>query len=89
MYTGVQVSADVSDKFEVRNGLSQGYTMAPTLFNMYFNTMVARWRDLSESAGVTVLYKYGRRLVRDRTKLERMQVTESQFADDLELYAAS
>jgi len=39
-----------------------------------------------------VLYKHGRRLVGDRTvksRLESVQVTESQFADDLALYAAS
>ena len=43
-------------------------------------------------AGVTVLFKHGRRLVGDRTaksRLERVKVTESQFADDLALYATS
>ena len=46
----------------------------------------------SEVAGVTVLYSHGRRLAGDHTvksRLERVQVTESQFADDLALYAAS
>ena len=54
--------------------------------------MVTTWRDHSEGAGVTVLYKHGRRLVGDHTvksRLQRVQVTESQFADDLALYAAS
>ena len=66
--------------------------MAPTLFNVYFNSMVATWQDYSEGAGVTVLYKHGRKLVGDYTvksRLQRVQVTESQFADDLALYAAS
>jgi len=43
-------------------------------------------------AGVIVLFKHGRRLVGDRTaksSLERVKVTESQFADDLALYATS
>jgi len=40
-------------------------------------------------AGVTVLFKHGRRLVEDHTALEKVKVTESQFADDLALYATS
>ena len=39
-----------------------------------------------------MLYKHGRRLVGDRTvkfRLQMVQVTESQFANDLALYAAS
>ena len=64
MYAGVHVGADVSGRFEVRNGLRQGCTMPPTLFNIYFNSMVATWQDHSEGAGVTVLYKHGRKLCR-------------------------
>ena len=78
-----RVGSTVSDRFEVRNGLRQGCTMPPTLFKIYFNVMVARWRDHSVGAGVTVLFKHGRRLVGDRTakfRLERVKVTESQFA---------
>ena len=54
--------------------------------------MVTTWRDHSEGTGVTMLYKHGRRLVGDHTvksRLQRVQVIESQFADDLALYAAS
>jgi len=54
-----RVGSTVSDRFEVRNGLRQGCTMPPTLFKIYFNVMVARWRDHSVGAGVTVLFKYG------------------------------
>jgi len=41
---------------------------------------------------VSVLYKHGRKLVKDRTvkfRLLKVQVTESQFADDLALYAVT
>ena len=55
-----------------KNGLRQGCTMV-TLFNIYFNTMVARWRVHSEVAGVTVLYKHGRRLVGGRTVKSRLE----------------
>ena len=54
--------------------------------------MVADWRSRSSGAGVSVLYKHGRKLVGDHTtksRLSEMRVTESQFADDVALYATS
>ena len=65
--------------------------MAPTLFNIYYNAMVARRRVYFEVAGVNVLCRHRRRLVGDHTVksgLDRVQVTEFQFADDLVMYAA-
>ena len=44
------------------------------------------------TVGVTVMYKLGRKLVGDRTaksRLEDIQVTESQFADDVAVYATT
>ena len=90
MHAEVRVGLTVTDRFEVRNGLRQGCTLAPTLFNIYFSAMVADWRNRSSGAGVSVLYKHGRKLVGDRTaksRLSEMRVTESQFADDVALYA--
>ena len=40
MQAGVRVGSAVTNCFEVRNGLRQGCTMVPTLFNIYFNAMV-------------------------------------------------
>ena len=90
MHAEVRVGSTVTDRFEVWNGLRQGCTLAPTLFNIYFSAMVADWRNRSSGAGVSVLYKHGRKLVGDRTaksRLSEMRVTESQFADDVALYA--
>ena len=92
MHAEVRVGSTVTDRFEVWNGLRQGCTLAPTLFNIYFSAMVADWRNRSGGAGVSVLYKHGRKLVGDRTakfRLSEMRVTESQFADDVALYATS
>ena len=92
MHAEVRVGSTVTDRFEVRNGLRQGCTLAPTLFNIYFSAMVADWRNRSSGAGVSVLYKHGRKLVGDRTaksRLSEMRVIESQFADDVALYATS
>ena len=65
METIVRVGDAVANRFEVRNGLHQGCTMAPTLFNLYFNAMVSVWRDQCDEVGIPVLYKLGRRLVGD------------------------
>jgi len=43
------------------------YDRAPTLFNLYFNAMVSVWCEQCSEIGVPVLYKYGRKLVRDFT----------------------
>ena len=92
MQAGVRVGNTVTDNFEVRNGLRQGCMMAPVLFNVYFNVMVAWWRSQSGEAGVPILYQHGRKLVGDRTAKSRslkVHVTESQFADDLAMYTVT
>ena len=93
MHAEVKVGpAATTESFEVRNGLRQGCTLAPTLFNIYFSAMVANWRNECAEAGVSVLYKHGRKLVGDRTaktRLCEMGVSETQFADDAVLYTTS
>ena len=82
MCAEVRVGHDTTDCFEVKNGLRQGCTMAPTLFNIYFNAMVSCWRDECGEAGVMVLYKLGRRLVGDRTvksKLHHVKITDATY----------
>lgn len=37
MEAEVRVGVLLSDSFEVKNGLRQGFTLAPTLFNIYFS----------------------------------------------------
>ena len=68
--------------------------MAPTLYSVsiYFNAMVARWHYQCDVAGVTVLYKHGSKLVEDctaKSRLLKVNVSESQFADDAALYAVT
>ena len=60
MHAEVRVGSQITENFEVRNGLRQGCTLAPTLFNIYISAVVANWRDRYEEVGVNVLYKHGR-----------------------------
>ena len=92
MQAEVRVGGVLSDTFKVRSGLRQGCTLAPTLFIIYFGAVVSTWRDDCVDIGVDVLSRPGRRLVGDRTaksRLNVMRIAESQFADDLALFAST
>ena len=92
MKAEIRVGSSSTDSIEVKNGLRQGCTLAPTLFNIYYSVVIANWRERCPSAGVNVKFKYGRKLVGDRTAKSRLKVvrtTESQFADDAATYATS
>ena len=92
MQAEVRVGGVLSDTFRVRSGLRQRCTLAPTLFIIYFGAVVATWRDDCGDVGVDVLSRPGRRLVGDRTAKSRLNVVriaESQFADDLALFAST
>ena len=78
---------------EVDNGLRQGCSMAPTLFNLYACVVVERWKErIQDVDGVGVLlnYKMDRKLFRRYTRnASQTQLTEGQFADDAALLATS
>ena len=81
-----------SGSFEVKNGIGQGCTLAPTLFNIYFIAVLASWHSDCSEAWMEVFFWHGRKLVGDRSaklRLDVVTVTESQFADDVALYAGS
>eukprot|EP00117_Sycon_ciliatum_P039014 scpid35652/ scgid3339/ Craniofacial development protein 2; p97 bucentaur protein len=87
MTASVRVDGKLTDPITVRNGLRQGCTLAPMLFNLYFSAVVASWRSSCPDAGISFHYKVGDRTVKG--KLLSSKVTESQFADDAALYATS
>ena len=55
-----------AESFRVRNGLRQGSTPAPTLFNLFFGAVVSTWRTDCIEVGVNVLSRpAGRKLIGD------------------------
>ena len=89
MLAEVRIGDVITDSFEVKNGLRQGCTLAPSMFNLFFGAVVACWRVRCPDAGVLVKYKHGRKLVGDHTvksRLSEVRVVETQFADDVAIY---
>ena len=88
----VTVKGRYSESFAVRNGVWQGCTIVPVLFNLYLCAVVDDWRKQCPQTGVTFCYCHERKLVGNRapkSRLLRSFVTESKFADDAALFASS
>jgi len=73
----------ISPSFSLTNRLHQGCTIVPTPFSLYLNRMIECWWDCYKARGVKVFYKYGGKLVGERTR-KRLSygITELLFADD-------
>ena len=56
MQAKVGVEEVAAEHFEFQNGLRQGCTLSPILFNIYISAVVTMWRNRHEEAGVAVLY---------------------------------
>ena len=90
MVTTVAVGGEEAPPFQVRNGLCQGCTIAPTLFILYFELVIQCWLSCCDAAGFEVLYKVGGKLVGERTRRSSLFViTECLFTDDAALICSS
>ena len=94
MQASVRVGDSRTDPITVRNGLRQGCSLAPVLFNLYFSLVIARWRcvlqDCPEFQAVTLQYKRsGKLFEKSRRGWESRDWLDLEFADDAVLFAPS
>ena len=71
MRASVKVDSELSEEICVSNGLRQGCTMAPTLFNLYSCVVAERWLDRvkeEEGVGTVLMYKMDQQLFRRSTR---------------------
>ena len=93
MKAQVRVSGDLSEDIDVDNGLRQGCSMAPTLFNLYACLVAERWSERvagAEGVGIVLKYKMDGKLFRRYTRNAcETKITECQFADDAGILATT
>ena len=86
----VQCDDVVTDPISVRNGLRQGCTMAPVLFNIFMWAVVARWQEWIRDVpgvGFELRYHCEADFYHKSRRLDSfLRLTESQFADDSALF---
>ena len=91
MQVRVRVDGELLEEIEVTNGLGQGCTMAPTLFNLFACAVAERWTERNrevEGAGTRILYKLDQQLFRRSTrKASELCLHKGEFADDVVLMA--
>ena len=89
MEAKIRLDQELLEQIEVNNGLRQGCTLAPTLFNLYACAVQEIWWNKInniQGVGAYILYKLDKQLFRRYTKgAKEKYITESQFADDVAL----
>ena len=93
MKARVRLEGQLLEEIEVNNGLRQGCTMAPSLFNLYACAVAERWTERVkdvEEVGTEILYKLDQHLFRRSTrKASEACLLKGEFADDVVLMACS
>ena len=93
MKARLRIDGEMLEEIEVANGLRQGCTMAPTLFNLYACVVAERWLDRLEAIegiGTLVVNKQDGQLFRRSTRnASETLLYKGEFADDVVLFACS
>ena len=93
MRAKVSINGELLEEIKVRNGLRQGCTMAPVLFNLYACLVFERWSSQvasMEGVGTFLLHKFDQKLFRRYTRNAcESQLMDGQFADDAVLLATT
>ena len=90
MVATVAVSGEEAPLFQVRSGLHQGCTIAPTLFILYFEFVIQCWLSQCVAAQIEVLYKIGGKPGGECTRRpSSCVITECLFADDAAVFCSS
>lgn len=74
------------------DGMRADVRMGAISTDIYYSAVVSNWRGKCPSAGVSMRFKHGRKLVGDctaKSNLSLVKVTEFQFADDTATYGTS
>ena len=85
----VRFSGEFTDGINVTDGLRQGCTLVPTLFNLHVSAVEAHWRNQSSTPHVAFHYCVRRKVVGDRPAkscLAAAFMSGSRFADVASLY---
>ena len=93
MQAQIRLNDTLIDPIDVNNGLRQGCSMAPVLFNLYSCLVIERWNSRVSSLEDTGMYlrcKLDKKLFRRYTRnADTLRLGECQFADDAALLATT